>query len=706
MKKKFLLVISLVLVLLFIFCGCTANVRLADIYVNHAELTKFDGAKEEGRFPAEYKIAFGNKNFSNPFFSTHSWVIIQKGTNTKSLRVYDYKNQKWVLGDNSTSFSEIKKSENFIAVKESTASDVSIYYTKTMTKVDMSDISSVEWQNVSISEKYDDYLLYDTGSSVKVYSADLGYITSIYDLGYSVIYDDYIVNCNKEQDASKVGIYKIPNKTDKPGTITKPLEEFQADHVYASYLGNDKFYVFLETRDSNGQYTYQSTKYSGKAKIYNAKTDTIERDFTDTKYYKKIVTKDNEKEENKYGDLTLSLDQILKEGYSFAMEGISIVKGVATEDQFILDKDGEVMISLSGRYGKDIGINDNREGGFSPLFLLFINGKGFSPNLQNGTIRILNIDGTTAFEKNDSVYSNLFYNNDALVCMKYVTELSNKWGPNRYGAYDKKGKRLIDFNYDYMSPFISGYALAFNYVLKNDTSVRVADYYVEYDESQKANIWHKPDGTPLPKDEKPPTMKFGNSDVSQKLYRVDKYGNQTPIEDIAWTKNKIPIFKLGAYVSKNADGTYNVKNFSGEKIFAENFTDIIIDKPNLDDVQICGTRNNQIIIYTLTSSTRGLPKAYTIKDIIIPLVIVGVLSVTAVVIIAVIKNKEKASVAVLSTNAPTKNNVERKRGKKANRAKKEAKSLDISKDTNKTDKTEKEDKSADKTKDIADNDKK
>ncbi len=679
MKKKVFLVLAVVLALVFSLVGCTPSARLSDIYVNHAELTEFDGARLEGDIPEGYNIAYGF-NTSNPkespFFSTHNWAVIRLGNDNRKLAVYDYKSKSYVVGNSTTLCYEIKKNENFILYRESVSSDTLLRDCNSSDIINVKEQGIENFDAIRIPSQSSKVFLYSTSNYIKFYDVK-GHIfqirNRINNSSYCpeiIVYENYIVQCNSINNPSLVAIYEIPSTrySYNEMTETKPskVSIFSSANVFVSYLGEGKFYIFMQDNENtdNYQYTDNNQRYSGRVKIYNAKTDKIEKDYTDNKYYKTIISNKSELLNNDFGDLQISISDVLNNGYKFA-EGISInpTSKVAEFDQFILNEKGDILVSLTGRFGTDIKINKDRIAGISPLMLLFIDGKGFSPNSNLGGIRVLNIDGTTAFEKNDGLYQSLFYNNDALVCKKVREFKGTVLDQTRYGAFDSNGKQIIDFKYDYMTPFIDGYALAYDEYLVEKvngkdvvTNIKINDIY------STNGKWHKPDGTVLPNNFNP-----RNASKSTKVYRVDKLGNEVEIKDIAHTRTNRLVFKVGAYVSQNPDGKYNVKNIKGEEIFDENFdevfNDVVIDRPNLDEVTICGTRGNKVYIYTLTSSTRGLPEVRTIHDVIVPSVVIGSIALASIVIIAVVKIKSinPSSVAdAVEVKAENKENKKKK----------------------------------------------
>lgn len=646
MKKKILLLVCLIVAIGVAFTGCASTVRLSDVYVNHATLTEFDGAEKEGEIPAGYDVAYSA--VKNPFFSGKPWVVVTKSS---AYAVYDYKNQMWVLGgvngDKETLYKEIIKTDKFIFYKETSSTKVMVYSIDADKEIQLKK-DTTQMSSIVAYGDGDNYFSYKNYNVVEFYDKD-GYLTQIYNQnGNLYLYNDYVISTNTTTIASvsKVEIYKMPTVADEnTGAVTKPNKNatFEGSSLYPSYLGGGMFYIFSQTRasDAEYQYTLNGVNYNGEAIIYNANTDTIEKSSKSNTYFMNVLFDENEKTENAYGDLVVSINDVLKKGYKLVQSAITVDPNTKTaySDQYILDQNNEVVTSLTGRVGKDFQLNQDRLSGFSPLYMLFIDGKGFSPNNSWGYIRLLNIDGSTAFEKTDATYKNLFYNDGTLVCQKLIQSNKTLYNNARFGAYDRNGRTLIDFTYDYVAPFINGVALAYNIHLEDYPEIRISDIYSENGK------WYKPNGELLVnKKDESKDFDPANAKKIYKVYKLDKDGNATPIEDFTITKNYKLISKTGAYVCKNADGTYNVKTISGNKLFNEDFTDVVINKPNLDDVTICGkVKDGKTIIYTLTSSTRGLPRATTIHDVVVPVVIVGSITLASIVMLVVIKVKNATS---------------------------------------------------------------
>lgn len=641
MKKKILLLVCLIVAIGVAFTGCASTVRLSDVYVNHATLTEFDGANREGEIPAGYDVAYNA--VSNPFFSGKPWVVVTKSS---AYAVYDYKNQTWVIGgvngDKETLYKSIKKTDEFLAVQENSSSNVKVFNANTLDEIPLSK-SYTEMNKIVFFTTNSQYFIAKSGSGAMEIYGKSGYLAVIHQTlsenFYS--YDNYLLNTNSSSNVTKLNIYKIPEKAYEVGVGIRPCNEgeFNGSTLYPSYLSNGIFYIFNQTRASGTeyQYTLNGVNYNGEAIIYNANTEKIEKSSKSNTYFMSILFDENEQLTNEYGDLVVSINDVLKKGYKLVQSGITVDPNTKTaySDQYILDQNNEIVTSLTGRVGKDFQLNQDRLSGFSPLYMLFIDGKGFSPNNSWGYIRLLNIDGSTAFEKTDATYKNLFYNDGTLVCQKLIQSNKTLYNNARFGAYDRNGRTVVDFTYDYIAPFIDGVALAYNIHLEDYPEIRLSDIY------NQNGKWYKPNGELLTNKDKP-TEDFDPKTAKKifKVYKLDKDANATPIDDFSMTKRYQLIFKTGAYVCKNADGTYNVKTISGNKLFNENFTDVVINKPNLDDVTICGkVKDGKTIIYTLTSSTRGLPRATTINDVIVPVVIVGSITLASIVMLVVLKVK-------------------------------------------------------------------
>ena len=668
MKKKLLLLVCLIVAVTVVFTGCTGNVRLSDVYVNHATLTEFDGANKEGEIPQGYSVGYGV--VKNPFFTNRPWVVV-KNDNTKDntkgaiYAVYDYQNGEWVLGlkdGKEILVNHIVKTDEFIFYMELPSSSVKAIACGTRKEISFKKDTTAIGGVITFGDD-SKFFAYKNNSMLEIYGLD-GYLTQTYYLsGNTYVYDDYLMMTDRVSNAGKVAFYKLPSvKDSNTEVITKPQKEYEGSNVYVSYLGNGKFYIFNQTDATKNDYQYEfgGKYYNGEAIIYNVSTKTEEKRGKSNTYFISILFDENEQITNQFGDLVVSINDVIKKGYKLVQSGLTVDTNTkkAYSDQYILNKDNEVVTSLTGRVGKNFQLNQDRLGDMSPLYMLFIDGKGFSPNNSWSYIRLLNIDGSTAFEKTDATYKNLFYNDGILVCQKLVTSTKTLYDNARFGAYDRNGRTIVGFDYDYIAPFISGVALAYNLYFEDYPDVRVSDIYSENGK------WHKPNGEVM-MDKKDSTKNFDpkNAKKTYKVYKLDKNGNATVIDDFTTTKNSQLIFKTGAYVCKNIDGTYNVKTISGTRLFNDDFKQVVINKPNLDDVTICGTlKDGKTVIYTLTSSTRGLPRATTVHDIVVPVVIVASLTIASIVMIFVIKSK--TPMPINKTEKKTAGNVSKKGKKK------------------------------------------
>ncbi|MCQ2603100.1 MAG: WG repeat-containing protein, partial [Clostridia bacterium] len=124
-------------------------------------------------------------------------------------------------------------------------------------------------------------------------------------------------------------------------------------------------------------------------------------------------------------------------------------------DQFILDKDLNIVISLSGNFGIEIdSIKKATEVNYFDLALKFTDGVGIVPILSS-KLRAIDRNGKTLFETDDE-YSivTATLNNGMIVCTTVINNAT------MYGAYNTQGKLVVPFEYTNIDPFLGYYTIA------------------------------------------------------------------------------------------------------------------------------------------------------------------------------------------------------------------------------------------------------
>ena len=340
---------------------------------------------------------------------------------------------------------------------------------------------------------------------------------------------NYVVSTGTTEDGIDVSrIFSIPRGGDvvnNNGTEYGSYYDNGEDDYYneITYMGEGKFFIHEDwTVEKEEDYTYYYNDEYVKASrfIYDATTDS-RKVFTSDYYFLNLAN-------HYYGsDRTgIATKNILKEGYYYATYCITVEgdkKGYY--DQFILDKDLNVVYSLSGNLGasrdKLLEVDDVS---YYDLALLFVDDIGIVP-LPSTSLRVIDNKGNILFTVNKTVTS-AAYNNGMVI----ATALNSK-GQTIYAVYDLTGKEIVPFSKGFteINPFLGYYTLA------------------------------KLDGKSVL------LSKDGN--VVEKMS-----DNETvPFGDIAQTSSKSDIYKLGSYMfaeTRVSDVTgenvkyYGVKNFS------------------------------------------------------------------------------------------------------------------------------------------------
>lgn len=325
-------------------------------------------------------------------------------------------------------------------------------------------------------------------------------------------------------------MFKVPEKASEPvsklasnGLVAATSSE--NDYYYeVTYIGDGKFYVYKDwTVDESLQYTFTDGKayYVCERYIYYADSDDLS------------VYKDNEDKifmslSNRYNSSSaIEAAVYLKDGYTYASYGLNLFrtedgKKMGFYDQYILDKDLNIVMSLTGNYGEEL-TQDDREN-ITALDLLM--------NSTDGVYYVPYLPSVAKFY--DSNGNRIGINEDYNIIALSVSEgiaVAQIQDPDDedeflYGIIDTKGNVVADFIYTSIASFRGFYTIA------------------EKDNEGKTSL------VILGRDGKEyPVM----SDLSESL------------KDMATTAGGNFIYKIGAYMysEKKGDTTYyGIKNFN------------------------------------------------------------------------------------------------------------------------------------------------
>ena len=253
-------------------------------------------------------------------------------------------------------------------------------------------------------------------------------------------FDDYIQVYDPTTQYN--GIYEVYNGFARH--IKSYIGNVSGGIVYnITYSGKDTFIV-LQTSINGSDFDYV---------MKNEETGNLD------KYGQRVFLYDGKKYEEKEIDLDfhiLSIRNMFSPGLtyenrkSFAIkEGFSNIWIVKTdENKNLVDTTAHIMDSKCR-------ITLNFEGDVGGDMLRFANGVGFGgASLENFQTGLFALDGSLLWSNNDFSYHTQSYNDGFLVVGKGGTE------GVFYGVFDKEGQLIIPLEYDFISNFADGCALA------------------------------------------------------------------------------------------------------------------------------------------------------------------------------------------------------------------------------------------------------
>jgi hypothetical protein len=338
--------------------------------------------------------------------------------------------------------------------------------------------------------------------------------------------------------AKKITIYKIGD--------SQPLVTFTgetlASNVNAFYLGNGKFYCYDIYAGSAEGYQYKVDDQYFKATVwtYDAISGERKTQSLDTVFVQIINSYYAEEE-----GLSLDIDAYVKEGYSFVSSAYTRDgEKNATFDQFIIDSDLNILLSMSSQLGTNVVYNADNEA-YRDVLLTYVDDVGFSAT-SVGELLLYDLYGNVVFRR-AGVYTSAFYNSGIVTALVAYDE----GGENKYYAcaFDLSGKEIFnayDRKYAVMTPYVGNFALAETY-----------------------------DGR-------------GN----KICVLVDKQGEEHPVQGtLATTTNGRFIYKPGCYAVKETVGNatyYTVKSYDGTNMKFSGVKSLVMSR--------YGT--NTIVVYT------------------------------------------------------------------------------------------------------------
>ncbi len=335
-------------------------------------------------------------------------------------------------------------------------------------------------------------------------------------LDYVLGFDNYYVSVvgNKEADC----MYYIPSIANgEPknlnGTVNGSVSDNNEDNYYSeiTYIGNGRFLVHEDwTVDKDKEYDYYDgfEYYVFERHIYEPASDKLSEH---TKNADKVFLTLGS---NYYDSQKMGIDtsMYLNDGYIYACYGLTIINKVGFYDQFILDEDLNIVMSLTGNYGVTIKDQKKDEVGYFDLIMQSVDGYYYVPYMPS-TVYIYDSNGNQVGDyagRKVNVQRQELNNN---VMIAQITDPEDSESV-LYGAYNLRGEDLIPFEYTSLSAFRGSYTIGERY---DENNKRVYDL-IGIDGKV---ITTMSDGTTLPFSDMAFTSESGGK--AKGIYRIGCY---------------------------------------------------------------------------------------------------------------------------------------------------------------------------------------
>jgi len=288
-----------------------------------------------------------------------------------------------------------------------------------------------------------------------------------------------------------------------------------------TYIGKGRFFIHEDwTVAKDKEYTYFDGEdyYVFSRHIYTPENDKLS-------IYSENSDKVFLKLSNNYYDAEkagVDTSSYLNDGFTYASYGLSIEGKGAFYDQYILDENLNVVMSLTGNYGITIKGQKKDKVSVYDLIMSRVDGYYYTP-ISPSEVNIYDTDGNLVGHNDRSKVIRQELSNNVMVAAVQDPNDSNK---ELYGAFDISGKEIIPFEYTSLSAFRGAYSIG----------VKVVD-------SIKSTVIVGVDGVVVE------TMSDGSK----------------PLADMAKDKSGNAIYKIGCYMfTEQKDGVnyFGVKNFN------------------------------------------------------------------------------------------------------------------------------------------------
>jgi len=347
-------------------------------------------------------------------------------------------------------------------------------------------------------------------------------------------FDGKYVSVTDTDGSYMFAIPQNPSEVKNLNPTTNGLVEDNGKDDYYSeitYIGNGKFFIHEDwTVESTDEYSYYDgfDYYVFQRRIYTPDND-ASKQYTDNADKVFLYL-----ENAYYGGDKGGIDTraYLKNGFTYASYGLSIIGKLGTYDQYILDENLNVVMSLSGNYGVTIKEQKKEKVGYFDLVMQCVDGYYYNP-VQPSEVNVYDKDGNKVGHNERTGIAQQELTNNVIIAAATDPDDEDSY---LFGAYNVYGDLLIPFEYTSISAFRGAYTIGERYQAESRKKERVI----------------------LGADGKVVTEMSDGS---------------VPLADMAYTKSDssgVPIYKIGCYMyfvkSKDADGKeinlFGIKNFN------------------------------------------------------------------------------------------------------------------------------------------------
>lgn len=308
-------------------------------------------------------------------------------------------------------------------------------------------------------------------------------------------------------------IFAIPQSASEPknviATTNGTVEDNGKDDYYSeiTYMGGGKFFIHEDwTVESTDDYAYYDgfDYYCFKRRVYTPDNDATS-DYTQNSDKVFLYLENAYYGGDKGGIDTTSY---LKDGFTYASYGLTIVGKLGTYDQYILDSDFNVVMSLSGNYGVTIKDQKKEKVGYFDLVMQSVDGYYYNP-LQPSEINVYDKDGALVGHNDRTTVVQQELSNNMIVAAITDPDDSNSY---LFGAFNLYGETVIPFEYSSLSAFRGSYTIGMKY---DSDAKKTLPYIIG---SDGKIVTEMSDGTT-------PLADIAKSTSSQYIYKIGCYMN-------------------------------------------------------------------------------------------------------------------------------------------------------------------------------------